>query len=160
MAKRRRKDEERAIARERIRILFAEAEQAALEGRLDRADRYVELARRIGMRYQVPIPRELKPFVCRRCGAYLLPGETSRVRTRGTAVATTCLRCGHVRRVPFRRERKERRRPREREREREGAPGKARDDEPADPNDADDPADDPDDPAADPPDQEVAPRPS
>lgn len=115
MAKRRRKADERAIARERIRILFDEAEQAALEDRLDRADRYVELARLIGMRYNVPIPRDLKSFMCRRCGAYLLPGETSRVRTRGTRVATTCLRCGHVRRVPFTRERKERRRDREHE---------------------------------------------
>lgn len=115
MAKRRRKADERAIARERIRILFDEAEKAAHDGRLDRADRYVELARLVGMRYNVPIPRDLKSFMCRKCGAYLLPGETSRVRTRGTRVATTCLRCGHVRRVPFQREQKQRRRDREHE---------------------------------------------
>lgn len=123
MAKRRRKADERAIARERIRILFDEAEKAGLEGRLDRADRYVELARLIGMRYNVPIPRDLKSFMCRKCGAYLLPGETSRVRIRGTRVATTCLRCGHVRRVPFTRERKERRRDRERDADDSDDPG-------------------------------------
>lgn len=154
MSKRRRKGEERAIARERIRILFDEAERAALDDRLDRADRYVELARAIGMRYQVPIPPDLKPFMCRRCGAYLLPGRTSRVRTRGDRVATTCLRCGHVRRVPFQKERKRRRR--ERQRSREEARGSGED--PGDDEAGDAAARAPTSQAAR--DREVAPRPS
>ena len=51
---------ERRIALERMEILFHEAEQEALHARWARARRYVDLARRIGMRYNVRIPAEFK----------------------------------------------------------------------------------------------------
>lgn len=89
------------IAAERMRILLEQARRQAREGRLDRAHRYADLIRKIGMKHNVPLPREAKPFVCRSCHAFLVPGETSRVRTRDRRVVTTCLRCGNVRRHPF-----------------------------------------------------------
>lgn len=88
-----------AIARGRIRVLAEAAERAALAGRLDRAHRYAELIREVGMRHNVPLPREVKPFLCRGCDGFLLPGATSRVRLRGGRVVSTCLRCGRRRRV-------------------------------------------------------------
>jgi ribonuclease P protein subunit RPR2 len=90
-----------SIAKERIELLMEQAGTAALEGRMDLADRYVELARRVGMRYNVRFPTAHKRRFCRGCYGYLQPGVTSRTRmNRGRAV-TTCLRCGHVLRVPL-----------------------------------------------------------
>ena len=51
---------ERRIALERMEILFHEAEQEARHDRWARARRYVDLARRIGMRYNVRVPARFK----------------------------------------------------------------------------------------------------
>jgi ribonuclease P protein subunit RPR2 len=107
---RRDKAEERRIARERIARLFQLAEAKALQGDLPRAGRYAQLARRIGMKYVVPLGRVEKRRVCRACGAYLLPGRTARVRARSGKVAQTCLACGDVRRFGYGREQRARRR--------------------------------------------------
>lgn len=92
------------IAEERMRILLEQARRQAREGRLDRAHRYAERILTLGQKHNVPLPREAKPFVCRECHGFLFPGETSRVRTRDRRVVTTCLRCGTIRRHPFREE--------------------------------------------------------
>lgn len=92
------------IARARIDHLMDMARDAAHDGELDRADRCAGLARKVGMRYNVPMPRRHKMFVCRSCGSFLLPGVTSRTRLRDRKVSRTCLACGDVRRVPFHRE--------------------------------------------------------
>ena len=89
------------IAAERIGLLFKEADKAALRGRIDLADRYVELARAVGMRYNVPVPSAMRRRACRGCRGYLLPGTTSRTRLNRGRVTITCLRCGHVTRVPL-----------------------------------------------------------
>jgi ribonuclease P protein subunit RPR2 len=63
------------------------------------ADRYVYLSRKFSMRYQVPIPREFKLFICKGCKRILRPGETAifRVRARPRKnIYIKCLRCGHV----------------------------------------------------------------
>ena len=107
---RRKKGQERRIAAERIETLFRLAEQEGHKGNLPRADRYVELARKIGMRYNVRLPSEFKRRVCRECHAYLLPPKTARVRIGESRLVTTCLRCGAVMRFPYRREQQARRR--------------------------------------------------
>jgi ribonuclease P protein subunit RPR2 len=89
------------VARERIDLLMAEADRAALTGRVELADRYVELARRVGMRYNVRVPTAHKRKFCRGCYGYLLPSVTSRTRFQRGKVVTTCLRCGHIVRVPL-----------------------------------------------------------
>jgi len=95
-------DKWRRIARERIRILFEEADKAFKE-HPERSKRYVELAKKIGMRYNVRIPRELKRKFCKKCLSYLKPGVNCRIRTRRDkqAVIVTCLVCGHVSRHPY-----------------------------------------------------------
>jgi ribonuclease P protein subunit RPR2 len=95
------------IAFERIRILLRLAKNTFPKDR-DLAKRYVELARRIGMKAGVRLPREEKLFICKGCGSLLVPGVNSRVRTRsdlGTTVLITCLDCGTKKRYPTVRER-------------------------------------------------------
>lgn len=90
-------DRNQRLARERIEILFREAE--ALHG-IDPSlsDRCVAIARRIAEKHRVRIPRQLRRRFCRRCGAFLVPGVSSRVRIYRGRVIVTCLRCGNIRR--------------------------------------------------------------
>jgi ribonuclease P protein subunit RPR2 len=91
------------IARERIADLFALAEQEARRGDLRLPNRYVTLARRVGMRYNVRLLVEYRDAYCRGCSAYWLEGRTVRTRLRSGRRTQTCLRCGRVRRMPLRR---------------------------------------------------------
>ena len=71
---------------------------------IELADRYVDLARRLGMKARVPISRGLKIFICRRCKRVLRPGLTGiyRVRSRPKkSLSVLCLRCGHVHRYVY-----------------------------------------------------------
>lgn len=104
---RRHKGHERQIARERIDTLGALAAQMALAGDLAHADRYIQLARRLGMRYNVRLPRDLRVRLCGNCLRYLLPGVTCTVRVSRGRVRTTCRLCGHVARHPYVRERRQ-----------------------------------------------------
>ncbi len=111
MVRRRKKGLERRIARERMDILFELAGEEAREGNLQRANRYAHLARRLGMRYNVPFPSSYRRRYCRGCGAYLAPGAAARVRLRRSRVVVTCKACGRIARYPFLREVRARRRP-------------------------------------------------
>lgn len=91
------------IARDRIATLFALAEEEATMGRSELADRYVGLARRIGMRYNVRLLAEYREVYCRGCSAYWLEGRTVRTRLRSGRRVRTCLRCGRERRSRLRR---------------------------------------------------------
>lgn len=89
------------IANQRIQILFENAEIEAKAHRLDRSQRYVDLARKIGMRYNVRIPRQYRRRFCRHCHSYLLPSHNSRVRVRGRTITTHCDSCGRFMRMPL-----------------------------------------------------------
>jgi ribonuclease P protein subunit RPR2 len=104
---------QRDIARERIEILFGLAGRE-FQSHRERSKRYVGLARRIGMRYNVRIPEGLKGSFCRKCSSYLKPGVNSRARTspRQRALVIKCLECGSISRHPYRRERKAGKKPR------------------------------------------------
>ncbi|MCI4353758.1 MAG: hypothetical protein L3K06_00135 [Thermoplasmata archaeon] len=90
------------VARERISDLFGLAEQEARGGPSPLSDRYVQLARRIGTRYNVRLLVEYRDLYCRGCSAYWVEGRTLRTRLRGAHRSQTCLRCGRVRRVRIR----------------------------------------------------------
>ena len=95
----------RRIALERMRILFDKA-RIVFEQEPELAQRYVDLARRIGMRYKVRVPSEFRRMVCKRCRGFILPGRNCRVRIRTERephVVITCLRCGRHMRMPLRR---------------------------------------------------------
>ncbi|MBN1792992.1 ribonuclease P [Candidatus Woesearchaeota archaeon] len=88
----RKPSKDRKVARERIDILFSQADKAFPE-RKDLADRYVSLARKIAMKLKVRIRPELKRRFCRHCYKYLRPGVNLRVRTTGGHVTYYCLEC-------------------------------------------------------------------
>ena len=99
---RRRPDWHEEIAEDRIRILFS------LSGNEfgqhpDRSHRYVQLARKIGMRYNVKIPKDLKRRVCGNCHKYIVPGKNCIVRSnsRLQAMEIRCLECGKMTRFPY-----------------------------------------------------------
>lgn len=88
------------IAKERIEILMGQALKT-IKNNPKLAQRYVELARRIGMRYRVRIQKKWKMFICRRCKKLIIPGVTCRIRIqrkREPHVTLTCLMCGHIKR--------------------------------------------------------------
>ncbi len=90
------------VARSRIDHLFKEADEAGQRGAIDVASRYVRLARRVGTRYNVRIPPELRARFCRGCLTYLREGTTARTRLRAGRKVRTCLRCGRSYRFVFR----------------------------------------------------------
>lgn len=95
------KRKQRKVALKRINTLFKEAEKAAVEGNFDRSDRYVELARKIGMRYNVTIPSEYRRRSCKKCHSYLFPDKTCRARVKNGMVVSRCDNCGTINRFKF-----------------------------------------------------------
>jgi len=102
MARRRpKKKEQREIASRRITRLFTLAEERALQGDFPLADRYVHLARKISMKYLVPIPKQYKRCFCKHCYHYLLPGATGRVRLQKGKLVWYCFHCHLFSRLPL-----------------------------------------------------------
>ncbi|AEA46477.1 ribonuclease P protein component 4 [Archaeoglobus veneficus] len=90
---------EKKIALRRIKILLDKAHEVKFED-YELARRYVELARRIAMKYRLRIPREERLF-CKKC-LYPYRYDRIRVRVAKSRVIITCLNCGFVRRIPIR----------------------------------------------------------
>ncbi|WEL23074.1 ribonuclease P protein component 4 [Candidatus Nanohalovita haloferacivicina] len=92
----------KTIAEERIERLFTLAEKRI--GHEDElADRYVELARKIGMKEEVSIPSDLKKKFCSNCYSYMKPGRTCEVRIKSdkSKVEYTCSKCGNIDRYGY-----------------------------------------------------------
>ena len=102
MAKSRKKNKaiSKNIAQERIQYLF-ELARTELSLGTGKTERYVSLARKIGMRHRVSIPANLKRNFCKDCGSLLMPGQNSRVRLKNGYITITCLECGGIKRYPF-----------------------------------------------------------
>ncbi len=96
-----RKKQYKEIAAKRITLLLHQAEQMAKTGRFTYANRYVELARKLSMRYLVPLPSEYKQQICRHCYHYLLPGRTARTRIHRGHLILYCLHCHQFMRRPL-----------------------------------------------------------
>lgn len=94
---RRRKPEyQMKIAKERVGILLDEAVKARTENpNLSR--RYFQLAKKIGMRYNMRMPRSAKRSFCKKCFSYL--GEGWRFK-KGRAYVK-CRNCGFVKYYPY-----------------------------------------------------------
>lgn len=91
---------QRKIALERINILFNEAKKIFNE-EPKLADRYVQLARKISMKYKVKIPPNFKRRFCKNCHKYLVPGINVRIRTHKGHMVYYCLNCKHHMRVVY-----------------------------------------------------------
>ena len=84
--------DQRERAKERIKILFEQAEENfSLDPKL--SDRYVALARKISMKYKVRIPSLLKKRFCKHCYSYLMPSKNCRIRTKNGMLIIYCLNC-------------------------------------------------------------------
>ncbi|MDD4307330.1 MAG: ribonuclease P [Thermoplasmata archaeon] len=90
-----------SVAKERIGMLLEMAEKQALTGDLELADRYAQLARKIGMRYQIQMPKGFNLRFCRKCLHYLVPAKNARFRTSAGKLSRQCLVCGGVYRMPL-----------------------------------------------------------
>lgn len=100
MAKYRDKKKEKEIARERIKELFKQAEKVFPKSKA-RANRYIELARKIAMKVNIRIPKVLKRKFCKHCYSYLKPGTNARIRTRDGKVIIYCQECKKYTRIPY-----------------------------------------------------------
>jgi len=90
------------IAKERIEILFGLAEKE-FSKHPERSRRYIELARKIGLRYNIRLSKEQKRKFCKNCNSLLIPGKTSQVRIKSDkrTVTTKCLNCNRIYRYPY-----------------------------------------------------------
>lgn len=75
------------LAVEKIKILFNEAKLNP-----SKADRYVDIARKISMKVNLSMPKEFRRKYCKHCYSYFVPGKF-RVRTRNKMVIYYCLKC-------------------------------------------------------------------
>jgi len=91
----------RRIALHRIDILFEEAKEAAQRGDIKRAHRYADLARKIGMRHNVPLPSKYKRRICSNCHSYLYPYKTCNTRLRKGQLINKCLECRTINRYGY-----------------------------------------------------------
>lgn len=91
----------KTIALERIQILFRQAIELFSKDQA-LAQRYVDLARKIGMHYKVRLPKKYRWMICKNCKKFLYPGKKCRTRIqqkREPHVVITCLSCGEHNRI-------------------------------------------------------------
>jgi len=87
------KKNQKKIAKKRIEKLFLQAEVNVQKKRFDLADRYVHIARKIQMRYQIRMPKKFKRKFCKHCYSYLVPNVNSRVRINRGKIIVYCKNC-------------------------------------------------------------------
>lgn len=90
------------IAKERIDILFEQAEKE-FHTHPELSDRYVQIAQKISTKYNVPIPQKHKKRVCKHCKTYLVYGANARIRINSQKkhILITCLNCGKKKRYKY-----------------------------------------------------------
>lgn len=92
-------DMNKSKALERISELFLQAKDS---NNSVLSKRYVNLARRIAMRYRVRFSREQKLSFCKNCDAFLVRGKNSSIRLIKSNIVLSCKECGFVRRFRYR----------------------------------------------------------
>lgn len=91
------------IAAARIETLYS-LSAASLKKEPALSRRYVRLMKKISTHYKVPLPKEIKNSVCRKCGYLMVPGVSSKVTvvsSRGY-VANKCNNCGSELHINYR----------------------------------------------------------
>lgn len=92
------KKSQKDLALARINILVSNALKSARTD-MALAQRQASLAKRMGMKYRVRLPYEIRQLYCKKCKRLIVPGINSRIRIGSAsvrAVRITCLSCGHV----------------------------------------------------------------
>ena len=81
------------ISLERMYRLFELAEKEFAK-HPERSNRYVEIARKIGMRNRVRIPLELKYRFCKKCRSFLKKGQNAELKQMDKWITIECSNCG------------------------------------------------------------------
>ena len=94
-------DWQKKIAQERIDILFGLAGKDFRKNP-QRSRRYVQLARKIGLRYNIRFSKEEKSRFCKSCNTLLLPSMSQvRLDKKTHTRIVKCLHCGSIQRYPY-----------------------------------------------------------
>ncbi|MBI4175892.1 MAG: ribonuclease P [Candidatus Aenigmarchaeota archaeon] len=98
---------QRKLAQERIAVLFRIA-GGEFGRNPERSHRCMLAIRRLAMRYNIRLQKNIKKGMCKGCHRYIRPGVNCTVRTKPErqAVIITCRECGRVMRYPYVRERR------------------------------------------------------
>ena len=102
--RRRFRRENKRIALERIFVLFNKAKEI-FSKEPELAQYYVNLAKKIRMRYKVKLLIDLRRMSCKHCKSFIFPGINCRIRLqprREPHVVITCFNCGGFMRIPLR----------------------------------------------------------
>jgi|TARA_B100000029_G_scaffold484061_1_gene535857 ribonuclease P protein subunit RPR2 len=86
------------IATERIQILITNAISNSKEN-YDLAQKQAALAKRLGMRYRIKLPYEIRLNFCKKCKQFIPPGIGSKIRigrSNVKSIRITCYFCGHT----------------------------------------------------------------
>jgi ribonuclease P protein subunit RPR2 len=92
-----RKQKDIEIAKERIKILFEQAEKTKEQSL---SNKYIQTARKIGMKFNLKLPRYFNRKFCKHCYNYF-KNDNLRVRTKNNKVIYTCLNCKKFTRYPI-----------------------------------------------------------
>ncbi|MEM5793193.1 MAG: ribonuclease P [Candidatus Aenigmatarchaeota archaeon] len=88
------------IAKERIEILFNLAKEN-IKNHPERSRRYIQLARKIGMRYNIRLSKEKKVLFCKKCNSLLAEGNYEELEKKIPKIKLIkCLNCGEVKKIP------------------------------------------------------------
>ncbi|RLG74867.1 MAG: ribonuclease P [Thermoprotei archaeon] len=95
----------RDLARQRAMLLFKLAAEAAERGEVEWSRRYAWLVLRLSQAVRYRLPKNVKRRICKMCRVVLVPGATARVRIRSRGrhvrITVTCLACGYIHRIEF-----------------------------------------------------------
>lgn len=96
------KKQEKIIAKERINELFNKADEIFPD---KLANRYVSLARKIAMKFNVRLTKYKRKF-CKHCYNYLRSGVNSKTRIHKSKIIIYCENCKKYTRIPLKNGRK------------------------------------------------------
>ena len=99
--KRKQKDEASVIAKERVEKLFSLAEKAAIDSDMEHANRYIEMAWKIKLKFRLRLSKEQKRLFCKKCLSFLADGKTGSYRTENKQLVIRCNNCENVTRIPL-----------------------------------------------------------
>lgn len=97
-----RKAVRKKIASERIKELLTLSELCQDDEVL--VANSIKTAVAISKRHKIRIPQNYKRKYCKKCFNFFIPGKTTRVRTGKGKITITCLKCGHIKRIPYTKE--------------------------------------------------------
>jgi len=99
------REEEKKLALERVKILFKLAEQE-FPKHPERSHKYAKMILNIVKKVRIRLPKNIKIFICKKCGKYLSPGVNLKVRSKDGYTIYECLSCGSKRRYGYLKEKK------------------------------------------------------